>query len=46
MSHESSLQEYISAVQAEFASLRSRCERMEGFMAKVAKRLDLEYSPT
>jgi hypothetical protein len=27
----------------EIVSLRSRCERMETFMARVAKKLDLEY---
>ncbi len=30
----------------ELASLRSRCERMELFMVRVGKKLDMEYEPT
>ena len=30
----------------EIVSLRSRCQRMESFMCKVAQRLELEFEPT
>jgi hypothetical protein len=30
----------------ELASLRSRCERMEGFMVQVGDKLDMKYQPT
>ncbi len=30
----------------EFSALRARCERMEAFMARVAKQLNMEFTPT